>query len=78
MYVLEFEVSGVADFPFDMLRYDECFPARSEDVSKMCGRDKRRSVTLRTYTTDRRQMPTDGRWKSFGWRVTKCECRRVA
>lgn len=59
-------VYGSGRFPMDMLRYDRCFPHRSEDARAMEG-DQR---DMRAIVVERRAaMPdfTVGRWKSFGW-----------
>ena len=77
-YSYEFEVQGHGYFPVDMLRYDSCHPATSEDASNIIvevGRindrgnyTKPRTVTLR-HTGDFNWRPTDARWESFGWKV---------
>ncbi len=61
-----FTVTGEGRFPFDMLRYDACWPARSDDVTALNERGQRsvRLVTNRTVTTA-------GRWASYGWAVTR-------
>lgn len=61
----EFTVKGNGMFPIDMLRYDNCWPATSEDAAKLAGRGPR-EVTLGTRN---RTAPTVGRWPSFMWRV---------
>lgn len=60
-----FSVTGDGQFPFDMLRYDSCWPAHPQDVSLMSSR----SGTLRRVTLVGLHAPTDGRWASFGWPV---------
>lgn len=65
-----FAVDGAGRFPFDMLRYDACFPHTGDDAGKIdtdYGRD-RRSVTLVHYG-DKFWTPTAGRWSSFTWSV---------
>jgi hypothetical protein len=75
---ITFEVEGVGPFPFDMLRYDGCYPASSEDATAM-GRSnpkiarRVRLTTLRGFLPDVNPAnvgPTTARWLSFGWRVT--------
>lgn len=73
MTTFAFTVAGTGAFPFDMLRYDECWPATSVaanavamDVRDVRARDSRRAVPL---LTNRRAGPTIRRWESFGWRV---------
>lgn len=65
-----FTVEGVGEFPYDMLRYDSCWPATQRDVPVMTqpalspGIYDKRSVQLRGV-----QPPTEARWASFGWTV---------
>ena len=56
-------VKGSGTFPLDMLRYDEAWPARGEDVDEM-GRSCERVVELLSTA-----KPTVARWESFGWSV---------
>lgn len=69
--VERFVVEGSGEFPFDMLRYDSCWPATAEDAAKLQSfyRDKRR-VELRS---DGYMTPTPERWASFNWRVVSEE-----
>jgi hypothetical protein len=61
-------VVGSGPFPFDMLRYDACFPG-DESNSRELGHghyNHNRVVVVAKYT----QQPgnwTPDRWKSFGW-----------
>lgn len=75
MYSIQFTVEGCGDFPVDMLRYDCCFPATSDDAIQLTPRDlaSRRSVTLKKFVRYANSVPTEGRWKSFGWTVTSVE-----
>jgi hypothetical protein len=69
----DYYVTGRGYFPFDMLRYDACWPASGEDAARIewefakpgdkVRRDQR-SVRLRSY-----REPTVDRWTSFGWSV---------
>ena len=69
-YLHKFTVEGIGVFPFDMLRYDCCYPLTSSDSLEMePGRGKRRKVVL-TREADRLWTPTVGRWSSFLWKVT--------
>jgi len=65
--VYEYTVEGFGHFPFDMLRYDCAYPKNQSDVMHMIRRDINavRQVTLRSF-----KLPTEGRWNSFGWKVT--------
>jgi hypothetical protein len=66
--VYEYWVSGRGVFPFDMLRYDSCWPSSAEDAVKLdwgnMGGHSQRSVKMRSY-----QEPTVDRWSSFLWTV---------
>ena len=62
----KFTVQGSKDFPLDMLRYDACYPATSEDAINLAAKDSRKVTLISTMITD----PTAGRWNSFGWQVT--------
>ena len=63
---MTFTVTGTGQFPTDMLRYDQCWPATSEDAVLMCPHRPSptvaRSVRLRTHGS-----VTAARWASFGW-----------
>lgn len=62
-------VTGTGLFPIDMLRYDSCWPYSSGDGLVMVSREtpgKARTVKLGSYGP-----PTEGRWQSFGWTVSK-------
>lgn len=62
-----FTVVGRGEFPYDMLRYDQCWPeSESQTHFMMASRSGSRHVTL----TGLRE-PTDGRWLSFGWRIVE-------
>lgn len=62
-----FVVEGVGQFPFDMLRYDGCWPYSQQDSVKLEHHDReRRQVTLQT---DQDTIITGQRWASFNWRV---------
>jgi len=69
----EYFVSGSGEFPWDMLRYDACWPVDSIAASKMgigfhdngaAAYKKIRSIRLRSY-----KPPTVARWSSFTWSV---------
>lgn len=61
----KFVVIGRGVFPFDMLRYDSCYPMCPEDAGRLAELDKR-AVALVTVS---HVAPTIGRWNSFGWQV---------
>jgi hypothetical protein len=63
----DYWVTGRGHFPFDMLRYDRCWPCTGEDAILIDYNQRNReprSIHLRSY-----QMPTIGRWSSFLWSV---------
>lgn len=76
--LIEYAVEGSGEFPFDMLRYDQSFPATEQDSRKMSSDYyQRRIVVLWAFIqlgTDR--VPTHDRWRSFLWAVV-AEPRRV-
>jgi hypothetical protein len=70
-YSQSFFVTGKGTFPFDMLRYDQCFPATQDaTVSIDSEVPGNRSIQMRRYVADKTTMPTTGRWASFGWTVS--------
>jgi hypothetical protein len=70
-----FTVEGSWDFPTDMLRYDHCYPVDTDSALEISrcrrcegsyeGRSKNGKVHLMGSN-----VPTEERWKSFGWLVT--------
>jgi hypothetical protein len=73
----EFTVRGSDLFPFDMLRYDQCWPKSQDDTAAMERTTRRRGgmesrgpveITLMTYSESR---PTVPRWESFNWIVVR-------
>jgi hypothetical protein len=68
--IYEYFVTGRGAFPFDMLRYDSCWPASSEDAAKLDMQfanaehayRQHRSIRMRSY-----REPTVERWSSFNW-----------
>lgn len=82
-YLCEFKVTGMGQFPYDMLRYDHCWPATESHDSAglmtptMDRADEYfalRTVTLRRHTqgkgTNYHDTPQCDRWRSFGWVVS--------
>lgn len=68
-----FEVTGNSWFPFDMLRYDCCYPYTENDSAELANDDLR--VVRLSRFADKNWKPTEGRWKSFGWDLGKIEYR---
>lgn len=74
----EFVVEGSHDFPFDMLRYDACWPRTQEDTPKVGYRPRGKSAPKRQVTLVSHKAPTPDRWASFGWDVVKLGTRSIA
>lgn len=70
MYYQTFEVTGSGGFPFDMLRYDSCFPYSQADVSKITSVKTQRTVKLARRYSNKNEQVTRDRWRSFNWHVT--------
>ena len=69
-------VEGSGQFPFDMLRYDDCIPRHESEMHKLdfkmwdpTSREKRR-IELTRFSANG-EPPTEERWRSFGWRVVE-------
>jgi hypothetical protein len=71
MALIKFTVEGSGPFPFDMLRYDACWPASENDsaVLERMDREARRHRTVFTLTLATTVHVTEARWESFGWKV---------
>lgn len=75
MAFISFTVEGSRQFPLDMLRYDACWPAGSEDVDKVATTrdDPDYRTARRVRLTSQTRAITPDRWASFGWKVVKQE-----
>ena len=62
-------VEGAGEFPFDMLRYDCCYPATETDSRLMRGGSQEATRTLRLIMRSGNGHPTPARWLSYGWTV---------
>jgi hypothetical protein len=78
VYRQTFKVSGWGEFPLDMLRYDHCWPsseteARSSLTMTHMNENfmQKRDVSLSRYVFNKKEAPTLGRWKSFGWNIVE-------
>jgi hypothetical protein len=76
LYEATFRVRGSGEFPFDMLRYDCCYPINETEARRMswaeCDSSEVRTVELRRKACKLRcdaENITPARWQSFGWRV---------
>ncbi len=80
-YYQTFIVSGKGVFPYDMLRYDHCWSGTQDSVIIMC-RDSDfnflRHVNISRYVHTKTEMPTIGRWASFGWTVSNVETKKIS
>jgi hypothetical protein len=72
MKVQRFTVEGSGEFPFDMLRYDSCWPHTEQDSGLLTAEGKRQ-VQLDREVSSRRSVPTTARWESFNWRVIEVQ-----
>ena len=69
-YTYRFTVVGRGDFPVDMLRKDECYPADTESALNIVRWTREtREVVLVSHQPRRWWNPTFDRWRSFGWSV---------
>jgi len=65
---------GKGIFPLDMLRYDRCWPATTEDVMKIAYCEdpmlnkESYEITVCTYNYTSPSLFTYDRWISFGWK----------
>lgn len=65
-----FVVVGQGEFPYDMLRYDRCFPWLERSSHEMShSHEQRRVVRLESPNRERHWRPNEERWKSMGWTV---------
>ena len=72
--IKRFTVEGRGEFPCNLLRTDQCWPAGAEDAARLGAHFvtadpegvRTRSVTLETAA---KYSPNRQRWSSLGWRV---------
>lgn len=65
-----FVVVGSGEFPYDMLRYDRCFPWLERSSHQLSyAHDERRVVRLESPNREPHWRPTVERWKSKLWDV---------
>lgn len=67
----EFIVEGSGEFPFDMLRYDRCWPTVESETSRFNPLGRIAYATPRQITLRGLREPTDARWESFNWKIVK-------
>ncbi len=71
-YKTTFKVIGTGTFPLDMLRYDCCYPLDSSTASDLGLEPRLEEVTVyleKWHQGTSYPRITEGRWRSFGWRV---------
>jgi len=76
VYIHRFVVEGTGEFPFDMLRSDQCWPASNagDNIQKLAPHHRSEMLrTKRQITLCSISEPTEGRWASFQWPVVKVE-----
>jgi len=68
-------VIGSGEFAWDMLRYDECFPAQegNDSAALMSHRLELRCVVVGKWRCQEVRFQTE-RWASFGWQVIGGRC----
>lgn len=72
--IKRFTVEGAGEFPLDMLRSDQCWPAGADDSARIAahhggadpGEVRGRMIRLETVA---KYAPNRQRWLSFSWRV---------
>ena len=76
--VYTFTVTGQGLFPFDMLRFDLCYP-KTENDSHVIERTTQRPRAAAGHESPFRvtlissKHPTEERWGSFGWLLESVE-----
>jgi hypothetical protein len=64
----EIEVSGRGQFPYDMLRYGQCYPVTTTDAHNIeSDARERRTVKLASHCNSMHMMSTIERFRSFMW-----------
>lgn len=71
-----FIVAGAGEFPFDMLRYDSCFPHDQTDAWQIRHEEQREVTLIHRHIDSRKWRPTIERWRSFGWVVIEIDGER--
>lgn len=74
-YFQKFSVTGTGPFPFDMLRYDACYPSDSDNAMAL-GETENRTIWLSRTVDLARNQPTGPRWASFGWKLNEVQTRK--
>lgn len=64
-----FKATGSGEFPYDMLRYDCCYPQTEASAHKLTYSHEWREVYLVTAAREDGWIPCVARWRSQGWNV---------
>jgi hypothetical protein len=77
VYFDTFDVTGRGPFPLDMLRYDHCWPASQDAVSRIGASlspqrepAAEQTIRLRRWTNEPKAS-LNPRWHSYGWTPTE-------
>ena len=74
MKTIMITVEGMGEFPYDMLRYDGCYPRTEADSAELSRHStRRRIVQLIAERQPGEPLATPERWESFNWRVIGTE-----
>ena len=63
--IYTFEAAGRANFPYELLANERCFPASKEDAANAF----EYSNTLRIISLKSHKLPNKDLWRSYGWNV---------
>jgi hypothetical protein len=74
--ITDITVSGRGEFPFDMLRYDQCYPADAVTASMLATAGTDRHQRMMKFRTSNSINVHPARWESFGWKVEKIDSER--
>lgn len=69
-----YDVIGIAPFPIDMLRHDECWATTVEDVVMVqtaAVKDLTSVNKIFRISLTSHNEPTPQRWRKFGWQVAR-------
>ena len=66
-----FTVRGCGIFPYDMLRYDQCWPVFPNDATNIAIHHPEDSEVREIQLNSASTVPTFDRWASFGWYVDR-------
>jgi hypothetical protein len=72
----DFTVTGKGNFPFDMLRTDECWPADAVTASMLATAGTDRHQRMMKFRTSRSINVHPKRWDSFNWTVVAIDSER--